>query len=145
MKSRLNFDFKFHSSYKKLILLLYAHSGHLEDKNSIENFILGCINDIAKNDFMIDYRKKDKDGFVYIMEDNSGLFKIGFSKNPNDRLYQFQTGNPKISIYNSYPANKLDEKLLHKLFQKKRDCGEWFRLKPKHLKWIENYFINQNQ
>jgi len=102
MNSRLNFDFKFDSATRKLILLLYAHSTHLEDKKDIEDFICDCILDIARsefpeklNDFLKDYRKKDKDGFVYIMEDNSGLFKIGFSKNPNDRLYQFQTGNPK--------------------------------------------------
>ena len=90
-------------------------------------------------------KKKNKDGYVYLMTDNTNLFKIGFSKNPNDRLYQFQTGNPKISMYANYPANKLDEKLLHKLFKKKRDCREWFNLKPKDLKWIDNYFNNQNQ
>ena len=137
---------------KKLILLLYSHCNYDKKRISPITFIEDCIIDVAQNkfsdlyyEFMIFYNKKEKDGFVYIMQDYSGLYKIGYSNNPDNRLKQFKTGNPKINMYANYPANRLDERLLHKLFEEYRDDGEWFKLSRVHLQWIENYFNNQNQ
>jgi len=152
MNTYFNLNQDLAPGFKKLILLLYSHCNYDKKRINPITFIEDCIVEVAETkfnelykEFIIDYNKKEKDGFVYIMQDHSGLYKIGYSQNPNERLNQFKTGNPKINMYANYSANRIDERLLHKLFEKNRDCGEWFNLKPIHLKWIDNYFFNQNQ
>lgn len=151
MIKNLNFNEGFDSEWKKFILLIYSYSGAHKKNRSIQYFIEGCIYRVAQTEYkeqiqdFLYYRKKGKDGFVYLMQDHSGLYKIGYSQNPNERLSQLKVGNPKIKMYANYPADRLDERLLHRLFKKYKDSGEWFNLKPKHLKWIDNYFFNQNQ
>ena len=152
MNTYFNLSQDLDSDFKKLVLLLYSHCNYDKKRINPITFIEDCILEVAESkfielyrEFILDHNKKEKDGFVYVMQDYSGLYKIGYSQNPDERLKQLKTGNPKISMYNNYPANRLDEKLLHKLFEKKRDCGEWFNLRRIDLKWIDNYFINQNQ
>ena len=151
MIKNLNFNEGFDSEFKKFILLLYSYSSARKDNDSIQYFIEQCIVNVAHNEYggllqdFLFYRKKNKNGFVYLMQDHSGLYKIGYSQNLNERLSQLRVGNPQIYMYANYPAGRLDERLLHRLFKKYKRSGEWFNLQRKHLKWIDNYFINQNQ
>ena len=62
----------------------------------------------------------------------NGLYKIGISNNPEKRLKQFKTGNPKIEMLQYSQKVFFAEWLeynLHKLFIKQNVNGEWFSLK----------------
>ena len=138
--------------YKKIAFLCFINENYDFDKMNPIVFIQDCIMNRALEkhkdlvDEFIEYENKvDKDGFVYIMEDSTDLYKIGFSKNPEERLNQCKTANPRIKIYQTYYANKFDEKFLHKIFDKKRYDREWFKLDYKDLIFINKYFFNQNQ
>lgn len=69
-------------------------------------------------------------GFVYFIE-ASGAIKIGKSKNPTQRLQQFNTHNPsKIIVHALIPSADMDslEKRLHVWLTIYHIKGEWFRL-----------------
>ncbi|MDD2324499.1 MAG: GIY-YIG nuclease family protein [Alphaproteobacteria bacterium] len=63
--------------------------------------------------------------------DNSRI-KIGFSRAPNDRIIQLQTGNSrKLAIMGWVEtADQSHEKQLHKKYEKYRLNGEWFSIEP---------------
>lgn len=68
---------------------------------------------------------------VYLIQSESGLYKIGVSKKPELRVKQLQTGNgEKIVLLHSYITNIpfLLEKSLKNIFAHYRVSGEWFRL-----------------
>jgi hypothetical protein len=54
--------------------------------------------------------------------------KIGYSVDPNARLLELQTGNPhKLKLLATMPGETQTEASLHKLFEKCRVNGEWFK------------------
>lgn len=60
--------------------------------------------------------------------------KIGFSKNPRERLNCLQTANPnKLKLIATIKGNFKTEKGLHEAFSKYRHNREWFRYDG-HLK-----------
>jgi hypothetical protein len=64
---------------------------------------------------------------TYIIKDSSsGLFKIGKSRNPIERLKTLSIGNPNLSIIGV--CNKNVELLIHKEYDSVRVGGEWFRM-----------------
>ncbi len=81
--------------------------------------------------------KSAKFGGVYIVEvRNSGLFKIGVTKDINKRLSQLQTSNPYefylIDFFKTDKNREL-EKFLHNKFRNKRYKREWFKLNQEEL------------
>jgi hypothetical protein len=73
-----------------------------------------------------------KNGFVYLLKGENGLYKIGRSKTPEIRIstitkaiapFDIQTINTAF-----YPDCYKAESDLHKLFANKRVRGEWFEL-----------------
>ena len=72
-------------------------------------------------------------GFVYLIADNEGRYKIGSTraKKVDKRLKQLQTGNAsELCIKETFETEhpfKL-EKMLHNHFENKRLSGEWFEL-----------------
>lgn len=78
----------------------------------------------------------DYTGYVYIIQSDNGLFKIGFAKDVQSRFSQIDTASPcELSIfYCKFVSNapKL-EKSLHKKFDKFQRKGEWFQLPEKQL------------
>ncbi len=70
--------------------------------------------------------------FVYLLQSSeSGLYKIGVSKNPVKRIKQLQTGNAeKISMINSYKTDIpfILEKSLKNFYITYHVKGEWFKL-----------------
>lgn len=80
--------------------------------------------------------------YIYLIHDpkNSGLYKIGFSKDPKRRLKELN-GSTKLPVElgfkmihtietdNVYRA----EKILHKKYGAYRKNGEWFELSRRHV------------
>lgn len=105
---------------------------------------LGLIVCIA-DDMLMDYRRKqwagktpfykprETRGFVYLMESEIGLYKIGHSVNPATRLNDLRAQSPiNINLIHAikYADRYAGENLWHKRFSAKRVKGEWFRLDP---------------
>jgi len=67
------------------------------------------------------------DGLVYFIDD--GFFiKIGFSKDPEDRMIKLQTASPfKLRLLHSIVANRRLEREFHQKFRHLKSHGEWFR------------------
>lgn len=74
--------------------------------------------------------KKNFPGYVYLMKDASGLYKIGATAHLEKRIEQIKSTNPTIQLVRF--AESEDpmslERRLHHHFSEKRDHGEWFRL-----------------
>lgn len=87
--------------------------------------------------------KKDPDGFVYLMIDNSnGTYKIGFSKSPKRREKTLQSEKPVIQLVCYFSAKKSVESDLHELFHEHRIRGEWFKFNNKILKNVLAIYKN---
>jgi predicted GIY-YIG superfamily endonuclease len=78
-------------------------------------------------------------GYVYFISNSSNTgIKIGYSKNPNRRLGQLQTGNPeKLEIIYLLEGTKDTEKYFHRYFSNAYNIkNEWYDYK--FVKnWIE--------
>ena len=81
----------------------------------------------------------------FISTTRKNVVKIGIAKNPNKRLKTFQTANyEKLIILRviQVPTRNLAfelEKALHQKFKKYHIRGEWFKLTPTIINFIENY------
>lgn len=77
-------------------------------------------------------------GFIYFAK--SGKFvKIGFAKNPVERIAEMQTGSyPSIEIIHAVWGFMRDERDLHKRFAALRVRGEWFSAAPELIRYIED-------
>jgi hypothetical protein len=105
---------------------------------------------LSDNNIEINNKNNDniaKEGFVYIIKDNSkeNCYKIGKTLYLTNRLKSLQTGNPYIEIIatlKTYDFNKI-EKELHKKLKSKRIKNEWFEIEKNLLKFIiNNYKFN---
>lgn len=83
---------------------------------------------------------------VYLMLDEStGLVKIGRSKNPNVREQTLLSRSPSIRLLWHTSAYPSEEKFLHRLYKSVRVRGEWFDLSDndieniKSLDWRQDY------
>lgn len=65
-------------------------------------------------------------GFIYFLR--CGEFvKIGYSKEPENRLRYFETGSPyDFEMLAVHPGSERDEAALHRLLAAYRHKGEWF-------------------
>lgn len=78
---------------------------------------------------------------IYVMIDNhTGYYKIGKSKNPKYREKTLQSEKPSIHMMFYYEGCSEDEKALHKMFAEKRIRGEWFDLNGSDVQKIKEYF-----
>lgn len=71
--------------------------------------------------------------WIYVIGSDTKPYKIGFSKNPEKRLKQLQTGHPKkLKIHHLEEINSNEvliiEKNIHKENKFKKSHGEWFDL-----------------
>lgn len=73
---------------------------------------------------------EEDNGYVYFIGNlQNKVVKIGFSKKPNKRLKQLQTGSPlKLKVIYKTKGSKLKEADLQKKFSKQRTQGEWFSI-----------------
>lgn len=72
--------------------------------------------------------KKNMNGYVYfIMNNLSGLIKIGWSTDPYNRLKFLQTCSAgKLILLGAFEGTIKNEKQHHKLMKEKNIYGEWF-------------------
>lgn len=78
---------------------------------------------------------------IYLMVDrNTGLTKIGRSKNPTVREKTLQSEKPTTTLTHTWDGIHQDERNLHGMFANKRIRGEWFNLGYQDIKKIHNYF-----
>ncbi len=76
--------------------------------------------------------------YVYVMLNrDTGLFKIGRSKNPYYREGTLQSKEPNIVLLKAWECDKKVETQIQKLYTKKRVRGEWFKLNIKDLSDID--------
>lgn len=68
-------------------------------------------------------------GYIYFIQGLcGGAIKIGYSKNPEKRLAELQTGYPDtLTILLMIPGTEATERTLHRQFEASRLKGEWFR------------------
>lgn len=90
----------------------------------------------------------NKSGWIYIIGDNNGLFKIGMTKRkPDERINEFSPKLPfETQLIYSEKTNDacLLEEKLHEKFSEKRVRGEWFKLTERELEDAIS-FVTQNK
>jgi predicted DNA-binding transcriptional regulator len=68
-------------------------------------------------------------GKIYLaIDENTGYYKIGWSKNPSKREKTLQSEKPTIKFLITIDGRVQDESYLHKVFGAKRIRGEWFAM-----------------
>lgn len=89
----------------------------------------------SKNSIMLTY-------IYLIVDENSGLTKIGRSIDPKFREKTLRSEEPNCKIiWISDLVEKKQEKVIHNYFKEKRIRGEWFSLTDFDVKFIkENYY-----
>lgn len=85
--------------------------------------------------------KQDRSGYVYLIQSESGHYKIGRTKDINDRMHTFNVKLPMqyeplhvITCVDCYQV----EKELHQKFASKRINGEWFDLTGTDVAYIKS-------
>ena len=77
--------------------------------------------------------------FTYLISDER-YYKIGRSVNPEKRLKQISTGNPKAKLLNTLEGDY--EKWLHDILSEYRIKNEWFEFTEAVLNLVNNFFCN---
>ncbi len=81
-------------------------------------------------------------GYVYLLKSPTAFWKIGKTKNPDDRRRTFSVKLPfevqYAHLIYCHNMHKL-EKELHIIFKKKRVDGEWFSLNEDDVRWIKQF------
>ena len=73
---------------------------------------------------------------IYFIRSYNQHIKIGYSKDPVDRVKKLQTGSPiKLHVQASMLGDFKTESGLHEMFNHLRVNGEWFRYTDE-LKWF---------
>ena len=70
-------------------------------------------------------------GYIYLAKSDTGHYKIGRSKTPEDRVEHFNTKMPvevKMIYFFGADDYKEAEKRLHDKYDESRETGEWFNL-----------------
>lgn len=76
-------------------------------------------------------------GWVYFVEMLDGPIKIGFSKDPFQRMRVLQTAcSTPLSLICAIEAEQIQEKAFHQQLRKHRLQGEWFD-RQAILTWLE--------
>ena len=82
---------------------------------------------------------------IYLISDKTKV-KIGWSKNPQIRLKQLQTGNSlELRLVKVYDAPKVKERLIHRMLMIRRSrCqGEWFNLtETQAVELLDHWLLN---
>lgn len=70
----------------------------------------------------------DADSYVYFIQEEGGLVKIGVAKDPDRRLKDLRAGNPReLVLLGTMRGGRDVEFELHNTFASYRERGEWFR------------------
>lgn len=78
---------------------------------------------------------QDRAGYVYVIQDGSGLCKIGRARDVQKRLKTLSTAaSSKLDLVASWPCDDASEReaIMHEFWSDLRVRGEWFRI-PDHV------------
>ena len=92
-----------------------------------------------------------KQGYVYLIVESRGpedvlcYGKIGFSTNPQARVRELQTGNPRVlRLYASKPGTLEDERAIHARHIEKNVMQEWFAIdRELLLEWDTDHRVKE--
>lgn len=80
--------------------------------------------DVAR---MVDTEPLEHPGYVYLAGGDEGPLKIGYSKDPNERVESFQTANhQELRVLARREGSQADEREIHQRLIEHRVKGEWF-------------------
>lgn len=66
--------------------------------------------------------------FVYFIQAENGMVKIGYARRPAQRWLTLQSSNPmELRLLLFVPGDSVTEERLHAAFERHRHSGEWFR------------------
>lgn len=102
-----------------------------------------CQGDIINS--IVTEKSKNKFGLYIIHTNDSNLYKIGITKNINQRIKQFETGNPfEFTLYDFFVTENCREleNLIHKRLEKNKYRKEWFKLSNEELTDVCNFARN---
>lgn len=98
-------------------------------KGSVESAVNSIAEWMSGEIWPVPEFQKEWVGFVYIMaaDDFPGIFKVGFSRNPDQRLAALSSAHRiKLSLVHSRVATELDEHLVQHHLERFRLANEWF-------------------
>ena len=76
-------------------------------------------------------RQVRTDGYAYFIGPEGGAIKIGFSTDPDERLYRLQTSHPeRLHLWAEATGGKKQERAYHAQFADAWIAGEWFTRTP---------------
>lgn len=71
------------------------------------------------------------EGYAYFVGPVGGPIKIGYSRDPEERLYKIQTDHPeRLHLWAMAAGGEVQESAYHSQFSKAWIGGEWFHLVP---------------
>lgn len=77
--------------------------------------------------------------FIYLIEAENGLVKIGKGQRVEDRVQSVRLHSPvRCRLIAAWPGDAEDERTLHEHFASARDHGEWFRLEGGFSAYVES-------
>lgn len=88
-----------------------------------------------------------KNGSVYLMKADNGVYKIGMSVNPVQRMLSLERTLPyDLELIHTIQSKRMKhlERYFHDLFKESRLKGEWFDLTPEQVEQFKNYKEVQN-
>ena len=79
--------------------------------------------------------QEEYEGYVYFIQEHTGLIKIGWSISPSKRLASLQTANAyPLKLIGFIPSNDITlEKKIHDKLHSFRVNGEWFNITEKQV------------
>lgn len=121
-----------------------------EDKDMFEKYKNSLSMEISRRGLAREQKEKrdaekarrdslPKDGYIYLLESDQNIYKIGYTKNPDRRAATFGLQLPfSVRVKHLIPTNhmRIAEKQLHDKYSKYRVNGEWFRLNDSHVEEI---------
>lgn len=80
-----------------------------------------------------------KKGFVYLIEAENGIVKLGFTRNPTFRIIFFQLHSPVfVRTIALWPGEQKDEFTFHREFAEYRSHSEWFFCRGRFADFVES-------
>lgn len=76
--------------------------------------------------------------FIYLIEAQNGLVKIGIAQNVRDRYQASRVCSPILTrLVAMWPGTRIDEDALHERFRSVREHGEWFALRGEFAAFVK--------
>lgn len=86
-------------------------------------------------------KRGSRKGFVYVIEAQSGLIKIGFSNNPASRAYTVRQHSPvPVRLIAKWQGQVSDELAEHSRFEAYRSHNEWFHVEGEVAEFVRSVF-----